>query len=233
MKSLHNNIFNISNKLFYTDNENRNLLKLINMLNLNQGHKILDIGCGYGNNIKLLRSKGLNVLGIDVNPDIVKKNVEAGLNCMTPEEYNMTTDIFDLLVMSHVIEHFNPPELLTFMDSHLDRLKKDGHLIISTPLLSKYFFADYDHVKPYYPTGINMVFGDESSQVQYYARNKLKLIDICFRKGSYRFTHYKGFYIDQCSKIPIILNIILSLLFRASFGIIGITDGWMGLYQKI
>jgi len=61
--------------------------------------------------------------------------------------------------MSHIIEHFAPHDLLPFIDSYLHRLQPGGRLIICTPLLTKNFYNDFDHVKPYQPVGIGMVFG--------------------------------------------------------------------------
>jgi predicted SAM-dependent methyltransferase len=60
--------------------------------------------------------------------------------------------------MSHVIEHFSPKDLIPFLDDYLDRLKVGGRLVIAIPLLTPYFYDDFDHVKPYHPMGILMVF---------------------------------------------------------------------------
>jgi SAM-dependent methyltransferase len=214
------------------NNEEKNLIKYLSFLGLSSDHKILDIGCGFAEKMILLRSRGFNVVGVDKNPDIIKSNLESGINCMTLKEFNSTNDLYDVFIMSHIIEHFQPDDLFNFMDNLLFRLKHGGYLIISTPLLTKSFYADFDHVRPYHPTGIDMVFGEKGSQVQYYAHNRLKLLDIWFRREPYRLCNYGGFYLPSYSKIPIILNSILALLFRLSFGLIGMTDGWMGLYQK-
>lgn len=222
----------IINAIRSIPNEEKNLLKFISLLKLSPKQKILDIGCGYGRNLVFLRSQGYEVVGIDANADIIETNLKAGLNCMTLREFNNTNNMYDVLLMSHIIEHFQPNDLLEFMDTYLDHLKPGGHLIISTALNSPSFYADFDHVKPYHPTGISMVFCDRSSQVQYYARNRLELIDIWFRKGPYILDFSPGLYVRKYSRIPMIINLGLVLLFRLSFGFIGITDGWMGLYRK-
>lgn len=222
----------IINAIQNIPNEEECLLKFISSLKLSPKQKILDIGCGYGRNLVLLRSKGYQVVGIDVNPNVIKTNLKAGFNCMTVQEFKDTNNLYDVLLMSHIIEHFQPNDLIEFMDTCLDRLKPSGHLIITTPLNSPSFYEDFDHVKPYHPAGINMVFCDRSSQVQYYSRNKLKLIDIWFRKDPYILIFSPGLYVRQYSRIPLIINLGLKLLFRLSFGFIGITNGWMGLYRK-
>jgi SAM-dependent methyltransferase len=232
MVSFREKINKMISSILNIDNEERNLLKYILFLNLSKGQKILDIGCGYGKKMTILSSKGYEVLGIDVNSHIIKENIESGLNCMTLKEFERTNCMYDVLLMSHVIEHFLPMDLWKFMDSYLDRLHPGGYLIIATPLSSRYFYDDFDHVKPYHPMGIQMVFESGQSQIQYTARNHLDLMDIWFRKNPYRLNFYPGFYVNKYSKIPIIINLFYALLYRASFSIIGKKDGWMGLYRK-
>jgi SAM-dependent methyltransferase len=213
-------------------NEEKNLLKFTSSIKLSQGQIVLDIGCGYGKNMMLLRANGFEVIGIDENPDIVKTNLEAGLNCLTLQEFDKTRNTFDVMLMSHIIEHFQPCDLFKFLDDHLDRLKPGGHIIITTPLNSSYFYHDFDHVKPYHPIGIGMVFGTGLSQIRFSARNRINLVDLWFRKSPYRLSFYPGLYLGKYSRIPIIINLIYAILFRTSFGLIGRKDGWMGLYRK-
>lgn len=135
--------------------------------------------------------------------------------------------------MFHIIEHFAPKDLLNFMDYYLDRLKKRGYLIIATPLNWSGFYNDFDHIKPYYPMGIEMVFQGNTSQVQYYLRNKIKLIDIWIRRAPFINVVNKRLYKDKNSYTHLLMNTISKALFKYSFGIIGRSNGWMGLYRKI
>ncbi len=219
--------------LFSIRNEENNIVKFVNSLGLNSDQKILDIGCGYGKKSKLLRSYGFNVLGIDINPDIVKKNLDAGLPCMTVSDFEQTNDFYDVLLMSHIIEHFQPNKLLCFMERYLNRLKPGGHLIIATPLHSKNFYEDFDHIKPYHPAGFKMAFGKKNTQMQYYGENKIELIDIWFRRRPYNLIYACGLYINKSVNLPVMINRCLVILFRISFGLFGRTDGWMGLFKKI
>ena len=215
------------------DAEKKNLMKFISSVNLTPEKKILDIGCGYGEKMRLFQSMGLNVVGIDINKDIIQTNLKAGLNCMTIEEFNETNELYDVLLMSHIIEHFSPSDLLKFMDHYLDRLKLNGHLIIATPLISAYFYDDFDHIKPYQPVGINQVFGQKNEQVQYHSKNTIKLIDIWFRRNSLKLNYSRGLYLRKYTPIPHVINLIFAILFHLSFGRISNIDGWMGLYKKI
>ena len=196
--------------------------------------RALDVGCGYGRILKRLLGLGYDVTGVEANPAIVAANLEAGLRCVTPEELQATESEVDLVVMSHVIEHFLPPDLLSFMDLYLDRLKSGGHLLIATPLLSPYFFDDFDHVRPYHPVGLEMVFGPDAAQVQYRGRNRLALRDIWFRRSPFRSLFVRARYVrSPMTRIVQISDLVAALLFRLSLGLIGRTDGWVGLYEKL
>jgi hypothetical protein len=42
---------------------------------------------------------------------------------------------------------------------YLDRINPGRHLIIATPIMMKYPYQDFDHIRPYDLLGIEMVFG--------------------------------------------------------------------------
>jgi SAM-dependent methyltransferase len=199
-----------------------------------RGGTVLDVGCGYGRNLKSLRASGIDAIGVEINSEIVKAVVASGLPCRTVEELERDTTTFDTLLMSHVIEHFAPRALFDFMDGYLDRLKSDGHLVIATPLMSNNFYDDFDHVRPYQPLGILMVFGRGTAQVQYYARNRLELCDIWFRRGPWRLNYSRlRFAKGRMRHLMQSIDLACALLFRTSFGLLGRTDGWVGLFKKI
>lgn len=215
------------------DSETKALAGFVRKCRLGPGQKALDVGCGYGRNLVLMRDLGIDVQGVDANPEIVKVNRDAGLPCLTVQELEKSTERYDLILMSHVVEHFQPADLLKFIDSYLDRLESGGYIIVLTPLYSKYFYEDFDHIKPYHPSGLSMVFGSENAQVQYYSRNKLKLVDIWFRKGPFKRIFSRDLFLGESSAASTAINVMLTLLFKATLGLAGRVDGWMGLYKKI
>lgn len=197
--------------------------------------RVLDVGCGYGRNLKLLRDAGYEVLGVDVNPITVEANRKAGLACVSAAEFpSLNEGRFDVVLMSHIIEHFAPEALLGFIDGYLDRLNAGGHLIVVTPLMSPYFYDDFDHVKPYQPAGLMMVFGASAAQVQFSSRNKLALVDIWFRRSYCRATFARGRYLGGFfGKLVKLFEIVSAGLFFASGYRLGRKDAWMGIFRKI
>ncbi|MDZ8051990.1 MAG: class I SAM-dependent methyltransferase [Aulosira sp. ZfuVER01] len=237
-----NLLYERTKKLYYSvvtyDYDNPIILDLLNKYTKNNktAYRILDVGCGYGNKMNALISAGYKVLGVDINPQIIATNQKQGLNCVTVEEFlkNHNTEQFDIILMSHIIEHFHPSELKDFMDNYLDKLKMGGYLIIATPLLTDYFYDDFDHIKPYSPLSIIKVFGEIATQVQYYSRNKLRLTDLKFRRRHYQSTLKKEIYIRSwATRLHQIGEFISTLLCLISCGWLGKKDGWVGIFRKI
>jgi SAM-dependent methyltransferase len=215
------------------DGETAHILSLLASLQMESGRRVLDVGCGYGRLLKMILASGLEATGVDVNPEIVAVNRKNGLRCLTAEEFRNSPDQYDIVVMAHVIEHFPPAELLEFMDGYLDHLKPGGQLIIATPLLSEYFYDDFDHVRPYQPDGILMVFGQRAAQVQYYARNSLALRDIWFRRSPLRISHSRWRYVRSPMRFLLIASdFMAAFLFLISGRLVGKTNGWVGVFEK-
>jgi len=194
---------------------------------------ILDVGCGYGRNIKAFASAGFkNVVGVDINLDIVKANRGQGLQCVHKDDLDNNA-YYDVILMSHVIEHFNPNDLINFIDSYLNILKIGGFLIIVTPAPWYGFYQDFDHIKPYYPWGILSVFSGQKEQVQYYGQNKIKLYSIPWvRKMPFVIMPYKNSFLLPKSYLERIVQICLNVIFYMSKGKLGRHNGWIGVFQK-
>ncbi len=214
------------------DDEQRQVLDSIRRASGGRPCRILDVGSGQGRYLRLLAGPGRSVRGVEINRALAAENRAAGLDCVTPEELQ-AAEQFDVLLISHVIEHFTPEGLLPLMDGYLDHLKPGGSLVIATPLMSPFFYDDFDHVKPYQPLGILMVFGGEGAQVQYYARNRLALRELWFRRSPWRASHHRARYFTGSATRGLqAVEFLAALMFRLSARRLGRTDGWVGLFEK-
>jgi SAM-dependent methyltransferase len=212
--------------------QTKTVLEMIASLGLTNEHRVLDVGCGYGKTLNLLRTNGLKGVGVDVNQSMVKTNLSNGLNCLTLEQFDDTSDSYDLIMMLHVIEHFSPPDLLHFIDHYLGRLKLGGRLILATPLMWPGFFDDFDHVKTYQPNAIWLMFAQDSPQTQYCSEYLLEPIEIRIRRRPVLLSRGQGLYLQQnWPKLEKFLGTFFSGLFGLSGGLVGMTTGWIGLYR--
>jgi SAM-dependent methyltransferase len=210
------------------------MAQFIDSLPLRAGYGILDMGCGYGKNLRLLKKKGLKALGVDISKSIVEVNLADGLNCMTVEEWEKTSESYELIIMSHVIEHFPPRDLMNFMNHCLSRLKTGGYLIIATPLLSKVFFHDFDHIRPYPPQAIDQMFIRDNPQAQFHSKYKLELMDVRTRRRVIRLSPMTAFSLRRnWPRFEKFIVGVFNWVYRLSRGFIGQTDGWIGLYRNL
>ena len=97
------------------------------------GGSLLDIGCGYGYFIELMRDSGWSVCGIDPSSKAVWRAKEKGLPVMetTIEEFTIPGDAFDAITAFYVLEHLEDP--LSVTRKILSFLKPGGIFIMRVP----------------------------------------------------------------------------------------------------
>ncbi len=212
--------------------EHRRLKRLLN--SMDRATPVLDVGCGYGRNLLLLRQLGFtNLQGVEINPDLAAEVQANGFKCYSPAELQAKEYQYGLLIFSHIIEHFDYLNLKVFLEDYFRRLSTNGIIIISSPLFHDAFYNDFDHVKPYLPMSINMIFGKQPSQVQFQSLAVLELEDIEFFKDQFRLQFHPALYLQGSHAWPVQLNRILKLLFVFSGGFIGRKIGWIGRYRQL
>ena len=97
---------------------------------------ILDVGCATGALLAFLRDRGWHVTGVEISPGAEYARNERGLDVrnIPLEEINFPADSFDVVHVSHLIEHLNNPGV--FLSETFRILKNDGHVFITTPNIS-------------------------------------------------------------------------------------------------
>lgn len=104
----------------------------------NKSIKILDIGCGFGSLIKLLKDQGYtNLKGIDLSESQVKIAKEFGLVEVEVQEIksylNNSESTYDVITGIDIIEHFSKDELIELLSLIKKSLKPNGIAIFRTP----------------------------------------------------------------------------------------------------
>lgn len=107
---------------------------------------ILDIGCGVGTLLLMLKEKNNKVYGIDVSETGIKQAKENGLECdlvdLNVETLPFADNYFDIVICLETIEHLeNPYHCLREIRR---ALKPQGTLLVSIPnpkILHPYFYS--------------------------------------------------------------------------------------------
>ncbi len=126
---------------------NEILVKLINgkylkkPIKLNNKSRILDVGCGFGNNLLPFNKKSYELFGTEVSNDITKIATDflssVGVNATIKKGFNKSlpfkNNFFDLLISINVLHYENSErDILSSLKEYKRVLKKNGHLIVFT-----------------------------------------------------------------------------------------------------
>lgn len=97
------------------------------------GKRLLDIGCGSGKMLRRMQELGWEVEGIDTDRTAVAMASEAGLNvrCGELADQDFADSYFDVVVMSHTIEHIS--DSCDVLGECHRILRPGGKMIIITP----------------------------------------------------------------------------------------------------
>lgn len=116
--------------------------------------KILDLGCGTGDTLVLLKEMGWDVYGMDIDEKAILTGRKRGLKNLKLGTYRdldkYPDNYFDAIRLYHVIEHLDDPKLC--LSLLWKKLKKGGELIMGTPnrdsLVSKVFKSYWYNLDP-------------------------------------------------------------------------------------
>jgi len=109
---------------------------------IQQGEKVLDIGCGPGQMLEKLTQKNTEAIGIDVSSIALKRAARKGLDVMKldveTEALPFDDETFDVIIFTQTIEHlFDYDKVMR--ESHRV-LKPNGRIILSIPNIAHFRF---------------------------------------------------------------------------------------------
>lgn len=122
---------------------------------------VLDLGCGRGEFLGLLRERGVRARGLDVNHEMVEVCRERGLDVAEGDAVSYLRGLPDGalggLVAAQVVEHLEPGYLMELLELSYHKLRPGSHIILETinPACWFAFFSSYirdiTHVRPLHP----------------------------------------------------------------------------------
>ena len=97
---------------------------------------VVDIGCGRGEFLELLRDRGITARGVDSNHEMVEVCKERGLVCDETDALSFLRTQPDAsvggLFAAQVVEHLEPSYLLSLLDTAYLKLRPGAKLILET-----------------------------------------------------------------------------------------------------
>lgn len=128
---------------------------------------VLDIGCGRGEFLMLLKENGISAKGIDINEDMVRYCQKNGLDVQKTDVLSYLNSLedksLDGVFSGQVIEHLQPNDLINLVKLCYDKMKYGTYFIAETvnPLclgiFSTNFYLDLSHIKPVHPETIKFL----------------------------------------------------------------------------
>lgn len=128
---------------------------------------VVDIGCGRGEMLEMLAAEGHEVIGVDLDPDMVAVCREKGLPAVVDDGVSFLGRAPDRslkgIFCAQVVEHLITPELQALVVEAQRALTKDGALVIETInprssyALGNHYYADTSHVRPVHPETLRFI----------------------------------------------------------------------------
>lgn len=141
---------------------------------------VLDVGCGRGEFLDLLQSRGVKARGLDVNHEMVEVCRARGLDVTEQDAVSYLQGLPDRslggLFAAQVVEHLKPDYLLRFLELAHHKLRPGSPIVLETlnPACWVAFFESYirdiTHAWPLHPDTLRylvLASGFSSARIEY------------------------------------------------------------------
>jgi SAM-dependent methyltransferase len=122
---------------------------------------VLDVGCGRGEFLELLRAHGTSARGLDVNHEMVEETRRRGLDVVESDALAYLSNLPDAALggvfAAQVVEHLQPDYLMRLLETAAHKIRPGGSIVLETinPACWLAFFESYirdlTHVRPLHP----------------------------------------------------------------------------------
>jgi O-antigen chain-terminating methyltransferase len=129
---------------------------------------VVDIGCGRGEFLELMRESGIRARGVDLDLDMILLCREKGLDVSAQDAFAylraLPDDSLGGIFAAQVIEHLHPLRVIELVNLCHRKLGPGGVLIVETPnpkclmVFADTFYKDPSHVQPAHPDTMQFLF---------------------------------------------------------------------------
>ncbi|MPZ17104.1 MAG: methyltransferase domain-containing protein [Luteitalea sp.] len=122
---------------------------------------IVDLGCGRGEFLALLREHGIAARGLDINPEMVQICRERGLRVDEGDALTFLASLPDEslggLLAAQVVEHLQPDYLVQMLATAQTKLRPGARIVLETVNVACWFaffqsyIRDVTHIRPLHP----------------------------------------------------------------------------------
>lgn len=120
--------------------------------------KVLDLACGTGIFLELLRESGIEASGVDRDEEIVKKALRKGLKVVHADLFDYlerVEETYDGMFCSHLLEHLSFDRVVRLIELGTRRLEQGGVFVVVLPNPGSIrlhlfgFWRDPEHIRFY------------------------------------------------------------------------------------
>ena len=132
-----------------------------------KGGKVLDLGCGRGEFLDLLRDRGVEGEGVDLNGAMIDACIDKGLDGHKGDILERLSEAPDGslggVFSSQVVEHLPPAYLRKLIETAYAKLAPCGRIVLETVnpasvfALVQIYFLDLSHEKPIHPLALKFL----------------------------------------------------------------------------
>ncbi|MBI3894567.1 MAG: methyltransferase domain-containing protein [Acidobacteria bacterium] len=129
---------------------------------------VLDLACGRGEFLELMREAGILARGVDADADMIGHCREKGLEVVQADAFDYLRTIpdgsLDGIFCAQFVEHLAPEIYTSLLSQCARKLAPQGILAVETPnpeclaIFSQTFFLDPTHVRPIPPAQLRFLF---------------------------------------------------------------------------
>lgn len=191
-KKLNFNYLKFEDKYRGSEEEIKNKLQVY-LEYFKESTNILDIGCGRGEFLEILKENNIEAKGIDINDDMISLCKDKKLNIQKNDALEYLKGLEDNslggVIMNQVIEHMEPNYLIELVELVYKKLKPDAYFIAETInpqsliVFTEAYFMDLSHVRMIHPYTIKFLLeskGFSEASIEYLSKvgNDLRLPEV-------------------------------------------------------